>query len=323
MKRITLYLLATLFCLLPVTVRAQLYACRDSVKNTYDFWLYVPSDYNPKVYEKPVVMFLHGKSLCGTDLSKVLEYGCIDALSRGRVIDAIVVAPQAQGAWNPKKVMDIYEWTKEHYTVDTNRFYVLGMSMGGYGTIDFAATYPDEVAAAIALCGGATKKELCGLNDVPLWIVHGTADNLVPVRASDRVVDSMVACGDTSLLIYDRLPKVNHSQLARVFYLDQTYDWLFYHSLSDSIRMVNRDYPMNDSVLKSATNGLKHTELPIRDSKPKRKKAAADMQYYYVKKGDNLSTIAAKNHTTVNRLCQLNHINKESILRIGQRLRLK
>lgn len=323
MKRITLLILLSLCWVLPLRVSAQLYACRDSVKNTYDFWLYVPRDYNPAVCEKPVVIFLHGKSLSGTDLSQVLEYGCIDALQRGRIIDAIVIAPQAQGAWNPKKIMDIYDWTKTHYTIDTNRLYVLGMSMGGYGTIDFAATYPDKVAAAVALCGGATKKDLCGLNEVPLWIIHGTADNAVPVRASERVVDSMCACGDTSLLIFDKLPKVNHSQLARVFYLDQTYDWLFEHSLSDSIRTVNRDYVMNDSVLKSATAGLHRTELTIRDSRPKRHTPPADMQYYYVKKGDNLSTIAAKNHTTVNRLCQLNHINKESILRIGQRLRLK
>lgn len=323
MKKITRIILFTLLLILPMMGSAQLIACRDSIKNTYDFWLYVPSDYNPAVCEKPVVIFLHGKSLSGTDLSQVLEYGSIDALKRGRVIDAIVIAPQAQSAWNPKKIMDIYDWTKNHYTIDTNRLYVLGMSMGGYGTIDFTATYPDKVAAAVALCGGATKKELCGLNEVPLWIIHGTADNAVPVRASERVVDSMCACGDTSLLIFDKLPKVNHSQLARVFYLDQTYDWLFEHSLSDSIRMVNRDYVMNDSVLKSATLGLHRTELPTRDSKPRRHKAPADMQYYYVKKGDNLSTIAAKNHTTVNRLCQLNHISKESILRIGQRLRLK
>lgn len=302
---------------------AQLYACRDSIKNCYDFWLYVPKDYNPAVCEKPVIIFLHGKSLCGTDLSRVREYGCIDALGMGRSIDAFVIAPQAQGAWNPEKIMQIYDWTKERYTIDTNRLYVLGMSMGGYGTIDFTATYPDKVAAAIALCGGATKKQLCGLNDVPLWIVHGTADNLVPVRASEKVVDSMCSCGDTSLLIFDRLEKVNHSRLARVFYLDQTYDWLFSHSLSDSIKTSNHIYSMSKDVLDKAYKGLHRTNLDVKDSKPKPYYSVTDLEYYYVKKGDNLSTIAAKFHTSVDKLCQLNHIHKESILRIGQKLRLK
>ena len=316
-------LLFIIICLFPMALSAQLYACRDSVKDSYDFWLYVPKDYNPSVCEKPVVIFLHGKSLCGTDLNQVRQYGCIDALEMGRTIDAFVIAPQAQGAWNPQKVMQIYDWAKQRYTVDTNRLYVLGMSMGGYGTIDFTATYPDRVAAAVALCGGATKKQLCGLNEVPLWIVHGTADNLVPVRASDRVVDSMCLCGDTSLLIFDRLEKINHSQLAGVFYLDQTYEWLFSHSLSDSIKTANHIYPMNKDILDKAFKGLKKTNLDVKDSHPKRNKAFTNLEYYYVKKGDNLSSIAAKHHTTVDKICTLNHIQKESILRIGQKLRLK
>jgi predicted esterase/LysM repeat protein len=316
-------LLIIIICLLPMALSAQLYACRDSVKDSYDFWLYVPKDYNPSVCEKPVVIFLHGKSLCGNDLNQVRQYGCIDALEMGRTIDAFVIAPQAQGAWNPQKVMQIYDWAKQRYTVDTNRLYVLGMSMGGYGTIDFTATYPDRVAAAVALCGGATKKQLCGLNEVPLWIVHGTADNLVPVRASDRVVDSMCMCGDTSLLIFDRLEKINHSQLAGVFYLDQTYEWLFSHSLSDSIKTSNHIYPMNKEILDKAFKGLRKTNLDVKDSRPKRNKALTDLEYYYVKKGDNLSSIAAKHHTTVDKICTLNHIQKESVLRIGQKLRLK
>lgn len=320
MRKILIFIL--LF-FIPMMVSAQLYACRDSIKDCYDFWLYVPKDYNPAVCEKPVVIFLHGKSLCGNELSKVRQYGCIDALEVGRKIDAFVIAPQAQGAWNPEKVMRIYDWTKERYTVDTNRLYVLGMSMGGYGTIDFAATYPDKVAAAIALCGGATKKELCGLNEVPLWIAHGTADNMVPVRASDRVVDSMCSCGDTSLLIYDRLEKVNHSRLARVFYLEQTYDWLFSHSLTDSIKTKNHIYNLNKKTLDDAYSKIKRISLDVKDSKPKPHYSASDLETYYVKKGDTLSAIAAKFHTTVDKLCQLNHIQKESTLRIGQRLRLK
>lgn len=316
-------ILILIFILIPMMLSAQLIACRDSIKNCYDFWLYIPKDYNPSVCEKPVVIFLHGRSLCGKDLAKVREYGCIDALEMGRDIDAFVIAPQAQNAWNPQKIMQIYEWTKERYTVDTNRLYVIGMSMGGYGTLDFTATYPDKVAAAMALCGGSTKNALCGLNDVPLWIVHGTADNLVPVRCSQRVVDSMCACGDTSMLIFEKLEKVNHSRLARIFYLEQTYDWLFSHSLSDSIKEVNRCYSMTKDILDDAYKNLKRTKLNIKDSKHSARPAVTDLDYYYVKRGDTLSAIAAKYHTTVAKLCELNQIQKESILRIGQKLRLK
>lgn len=316
-------ILILILLLIPTILPAQLIACRDSIKDCYDFWLYVPKNYNAAVCEKPVVLFLHGKSLCGHDLSKVREYGCIDALEMGRDIDAFVIAPQAQNAWNPQKIMKIYEWIKERYTVDTNRFYVIGMSMGGYGTLDFTATYPDKVAAAMALCGGATKKDLCGLNDVPLWIIHGTADNLVPVSCSQKVVDTLCACGDTCMLIFDKLKDVNHSRLARIFYMDQTYDWLFSHSLSDSIKSVNRNYSMTKEILDKAYQGLRHTKLVINDSKPKPHYHIIDLDYYYVKRGDTLSSIAAKHHTTVAKLCELNQIQKDGILRIGQKLRLK
>lgn len=265
-------ILFLLILLIPMMASAQLIACRDSIKGGYNFWIYIPEDYDPELCEMPVVMFLHGKSLSGNNLEKVLKYGSIDALKMGRDIDAIVVAPQTSSWWRPKKVMDVFNWVAGHYAVDTNRFYVLGMSMGGYGTLDFVATYPEKTAAAIALCGGATTKELCGLNDVPLWIIHGTADNLVSVKCSERVVDSMCSCGDTSLLMFNKMEKVNHSRLARVFYMDQTYDWLLSHSLNDSVRTINREYTMTNEILDKAYKGLRPRKLNVKDGKGKKKK---------------------------------------------------
>ena len=248
-----------LICFMPLLSWAQLYSCRGRISNGYDFWLYLPDDYsNADSTAKPVIMFLHGRSLSGNDLSMVRHYGCIDALEKGCDIDAIVVAPQTSNGWNPQKVMDVYGWVKQHYIVDTNRLYVVGMSMGGYGVLDFVATYPEQVAAAMALCGGATVKDLCGLNEVPLWIIHGTADSAVPASCSTKVVESMRACGPSPLLLFDLLPKVNHTRLARIFYLDQTYDWLFAHTLDN--RVLNTDYTIDNEAMRNAykDNGRRH-----------------------------------------------------------------
>ena len=46
---------------------------------------------------KPLVIFLHGASLCGHDLRQVLRYGTLDAMDRGLDIDAYVLAPQNPG----------------------------------------------------------------------------------------------------------------------------------------------------------------------------------------------------------------------------------
>lgn len=314
-------MLFLLLLLLPLTSMAQLMACRDFVEEGYDFWLYLPDSYE-KAEELPVVMFLHGKSLSGDSLEMVLRYGCIHALMKGRPINAIVVAPQAQTAWEPARVMALYDWVDDHYKVDTNRFYVLGMSMGGYGTIDVAAAYPERVAAAMAMCGGASGNELCGLSTLPLWIIHGTADNLVPVRCSDRVVDSIRACGDTTRLIYDRMEGVNHARLARVFYLEQTYEWLFSHSLKDKDRSVNRAFSLTNDMLELTSedfnpnftvNIVEAVYPPLRERK----------KYYVVKKGDTLASIAVENYTTVSILCKLNGFKKNTKLWKGRKIRVK
>lgn len=311
-------------CFMPMLASAQLYACRDSIQDGYNFWLYVPEDYNDTVMDKPVVLFLHGKSLCGRNLSNVLRYGSIDALKRGRKIDAFVVAPQTQTTWKPDKVHEVYEWVRERYNVDTCRLYVLGMSLGGYGTINFTATYPDEVAAAMALCGGSSIDSLCGLNDVPLWIIHGTADKDVPIFYSQRVVNTMIQCGDTSRLIFTKLPREGHSHLARAFYLQSTYDWLFEHNLKDSLRPVNKDYAISSAIMSKAYNDFdEEFKFQIIDSLPHQKPDAHHKQYYVIKKGDTLSKIAAQHKTTVAKLCQLNNMKKTDVLKIGRKIRVK
>ena len=50
---------------------------------------------------------------------------------------------------------------------------------------------------------------------------------------------------------------------------------------------------------------------------------AAAVKYHIVKRGDTLSRIAVNNQTTVTKLCQLNGINRNSVLRIGQRIRVR
>lgn len=46
------------------------------------------------------------------------------------------------------------------------------------------------------------------------------------------------------------------------------------------------------------------------------------IKYYKIRQGDNLGRIARKYHTTVSRLCKLNHIKSTTILRVGRRLRV-
>lgn len=257
MKRI-LTILFTLLALTTATKAGHLTAHRGEVSNGYNFWLYDPND--TEIDEpKPVIIFLHGASLCGNDLNRVKRYGTIDAIERGRQIDAYVIAPQNPGgSWNPTKVMNVLDWVSDNYNIDYDRVYVIGMSLGGYGTIDVTATYPDRIAAAIAMCGGGTVSDLSGLNDVPLWIIHGTADRAVTIAQSDRVVSQMKAAngGNAERLVYHRVPGMDHSRPARMFYLAESYDWLFKHTLKDATRRIHPTFDPGQAM-NNGYGGLK------------------------------------------------------------------
>ncbi len=208
---------------------------------------------------KPLVVFLHGQSLCGTDIRKVLRYGTLEAMDHGLKVDAFVLAPQNPGgAWKPKKLMDLVEWASRTYpNIDTTRVYVLGMSLGGYGTMDFTAAYPHRIAAAMAICGGATTKDIANLRQVPLWILHGTLDTAVPISCSDRVVAAMKRGAKPERLIYSRLKGYDHGRPARLFYMADTYEWLFSHRLTDEGRPLNKTISIGTHNIPTAYRNLR------------------------------------------------------------------
>ncbi len=249
MKKICL---AMLLCL--ITLQASAFDFLRAVKNEipggYNFWVYTPVDYFYSQEQTPVIIFLHGASLCGRNLNRVRRYGPLDAIVKGRDIDAITIVPQNPGgAWSPKKIMEVLDWVKTNYPCDTTRVYVLGMSLGGYGTMDVCATYPNRIAAGMALCGGASVKDVSGLGRLPFWIIHGTADRAVPIKQSKVVVEKLQSEGNDTRLRYDWWQGANHGTPARVFYLKKTYEWLFSHSLLDPGRPVNEkiDIDMGDT----------------------------------------------------------------------------
>ena len=278
----------------------------------------------------------------------------------GRDINAIIVAPQDPGGpWNALKLNNILDWVQERFVFDTNRVYVIGMSMGGYGTFQYVGTYPDRVAAAMAFCGGSNLRDHCGLNKVPLWIIHGTADRAVGVGESQKVVNAMKACGETDLLRFDKFPGINHSQLAKMFYIPETYEWLLSHNKAD--RQLNKDVTINVSIMNKAyqdidrsankivvmdpnklvsndTTSTNNDTTDVANAPSSSSTVSADTtaskpvqtttqtsspKYHIVKKGDTLYAISRKYHTTVDKLCKLNKIKETSILSLGQKIRVK
>ncbi len=238
--------------------RGEFLEKRNEVEGGYNFWVFSPDEYNTDKHPLPLIVFLHGASLCGNNLQKVRRYGVLDAIDQGLDMPMFVLAPQNPGgSWSPRKINDLIDWMEQNYAIDTTRIFVLGMSLGGYGTLDFVGTYPEKVAAAMALCGGTTLKDVSGMGKLPLWIMHGTADRAVNIRESKKIVDSLIDAGNDRLLRYDWFKGASHGALARVFYMRETYDWLLSHSTADKPRTLDADIEITMEGMRAAYKDLK------------------------------------------------------------------
>ncbi len=92
-------------------------------------------------------------------------------------------------------VNDILDSLIREFSVDTNRIYITGLSMGGLGTWDMIVRYPNRFAAAVPLCGlgDTTKVEI--IKHIPIWNFHGAIDNTVPVIYSRVMIAALEKSG--------------------------------------------------------------------------------------------------------------------------------
>lgn len=218
---------------------AQQLQCVQGVAD-YDFWLYLPEKeiLNSR---PPVLLFLHGQNLCGSNLKYLTEgktkggvkkppYGAIcEIKNRGREFPAIVVGPQfPEGSrWEPDKVITVLNYIQRKYKTDTARVYVTGMSAGGFGTLHLAGKYTHRITAAAALCGGGDVGDACNLARIPLWVLCGTNDSKYFVEQSKMITDAIKKCGGENLR-YSSLRGKNHSDMEEYFRTTDTlYNWLF------------------------------------------------------------------------------------------------
>jgi murein DD-endopeptidase MepM/ murein hydrolase activator NlpD len=77
------------------------------------------------------------------------------------------------------------------------------------------------------------------------------------------------------------------------------------------------------SQLKAESLVLSKNSFKVTSSASKSGTTSGTKKYYTVKKGDTLGKIAARNKTTVSKICKLNGISSKKILKPGQKLRVK
>lgn len=191
----------------------------------------------------PLVLFLHGRGECGKDNFMQLRYvGPLFLDSANRDNNAcFVVVPQCpvkqfwaniyNGRLQPepskpmKGVIDMLGKLRRDLPVDKNRFYVVGLSMGGYGTWDLIARYPEMFAAAAPICGGGDATTGINIKDIPIWAFHGAQDNIVPVEQTRKMIEAIKHAGGSPR--YTEYPQVMHDSWNNAFGDPEFLPWLF------------------------------------------------------------------------------------------------
>ena len=190
--------------------------------------VFVPKGYTPEK-PHPTILFLHGSGEQGDDGKKQATQGLGNAIKLAEdKWNFIVIFPQkppGRGGFaeHEKLILDIVEKTKKEYKVDDKRFYITGLSMGGYGTWMLTCKYPTMFTAAAPICGGGNPADAAKIKDLPLWNFHGDKDTAVPIKRSQDMIDALKAAGATpKFTIY---PGVGHNSWDKAYREENLHEW--------------------------------------------------------------------------------------------------
>ena len=206
---------------------------------TVNYLLFLPRDYDGKVEQRcPLILFLHGAGERGTNIWKVATHGPAKYVSAHPDFPFIIVSPQCpeQQVWSKEVLLQLLDEITAKYAVDTNRIYLTGLSMGGYGSWDLGLTHPEKFAAIAPICGGgqmisvilSSREKGPALKTLGVWAFHGGKDPVVPLEESQRMVDALKKAGvpDVKLTIY---PEAQHDSWTETYKNPEFYEWLLKH----------------------------------------------------------------------------------------------
>jgi predicted peptidase len=146
----------------------------------------------------PVIVSLHGGGGRGTDNRKQLR-GWNKLLAeeqRRSDYPCYVLAPQANRLWDAAHLRNIKDVVAALPSVDMDRIYILGHSMGGHGTNILIQIDPGYFAAAAPSAGSGlirTEKFIDAslITEVPIWAFHGDKDKVCPYERNRKLFDEM------------------------------------------------------------------------------------------------------------------------------------
>lgn len=218
------------------------YTMRQGISRV-NYLLFLPQAYGQDPEKRwPLMVFLHGIAKRGRtleDLDLLKKDGPPMIVEEDLDFPFIVLSPQCppDSEWEPQlgKLEMLLDEVVNSYAVDGDQVILTGLSLGGYGAWHWALQSPDRFAALVPIAGGhihgsdEVPGDICGIKDLPIWVFHGDADEAVPARQSQVLVDALRGCGsDVRFTLY---PGAAHDTSWKLAYADQDlYDWMLQQS---------------------------------------------------------------------------------------------
>jgi predicted peptidase len=226
----------------------------DSKGLTLRYRLYVPRDYDA-ARRYPLVTFLHGHGQRGDDNVKHVSAGALlwAEPENQKRHPAFVLAPQspANDGWGRPEgyrgypasspvnaLLELLDDVERRFSIDPSRRYITGQSAGGHGSLLAMKTQPKRFAAAILVCPAGEPGRypdippetegvavVAGIERIPLWFFHGTADEVVPADLTRQRVEALRRAGGTPRLT--EYEGVKHDAWHRAYAEPELVEWLF------------------------------------------------------------------------------------------------
>jgi dienelactone hydrolase len=182
----------------------------------------------------PLLVALHGKSENNENGKQV--GGWMKTFAKPDNYAArpcIIVAPLCYqpfgatgGGWDDKpgiETVDLVKKLIKGLPIDDKRIYVIGYSMGGFGTCHLMNTESRLFTAGVAVAGSISSAADT-FKKRPLWLFHAADDEVVKVDGSRSLAKALER---SKVFKYTEYPTGGHGIIGKVFDTPEVHTWLF------------------------------------------------------------------------------------------------
>lgn len=206
----------------------------------YDSLVVLPRDFSMSGPSRPLLVFLHGAGEVPGNLDDLrtanpVTYGAATVPEED--FPFLLLCPKLNDrVWEPDQVIafldDFLDSDPVGRTVDRDRIYLTGFSLGGYGTWQTGACFPDRFAAVVPVAGDSDPAWAGRFGSLPVWAFHGAEDRVVsPVGSVETIGAIRELRGDTDDIRLTLYPDAPHGIAGTVYHDGELYRWLLKQSL--------------------------------------------------------------------------------------------